>query len=533
MRVFQRQISSRLLRSAAFVALAGLGAGCSGDMSRFQDGFFTGSVNRSNPPSVATTSSVPQKQMQADNDIVPVTPSARSIQRNELPPVSGAARKAAAPILDAEEAPMSGQAAVEPAAKPSRTQAAIAAPRAVDPVRTAETEPKAGKPAEGWTKAGGTHVTLGQGETIYNLSRRFGVPANAIMEANNIYDSSSVQVGQRLLIPTYVYSRSAPVSAPDNDPKTATAKSSRGTKIDVAQKQDKAPAPDDTPSRDVAVLPATPSTKERQAAADAEQAGANSAKKSAAEPRQPQVAEKPKVSGDSYVVASGDSLYAISKKTGVPVADLKKANGLNDGTIRIGQTLALTPGAKVAAAAPAKKQEAVDPVVTGDTNASAETPRKSAELPQYTPPKADDKVIEQAEQEVATAAPGATGVSKMRWPAKGRVIAGYGSRSGAGKNAGIDIAVPKGTAVKAAENGVVIYAGDGLKEFGKTVLVRHEDGLVSVYGHNGELAVERGQTVKRGQEIAKSGMTGNADTPKLHFEVRKNSKPVDPAGFLE
>ena len=125
-----------------------------------------------------------------------------------------------------------------------------------------------------------------------------------------------------------------------------------------------------------------------------------------------------------------------------------------------------------------------------------------------------------------------TGIGRMRWPVRGRVISGYGT--GGGKaNDGIDIQVPEGTPVKAAENGVVIYAGDGLKEFGNTVLVRHEDGLVTVYGHASELTVARGQKVKRGQEIARSGMSGATDLPKLHFEVRKDSAPVDPTSFLE
>ena len=120
----------------------------------------------------------------------------------------------------------------------------------------------------------------------------------------------------------------------------------------------------------------------------------------------------------------------------------------------------------------------------------------------------------------------------MRWPVRGRVISNYGA--GGGKNGdGIDIAVPEGTSVKAAENGVVIYAGDGLKEFGNTVLVRHENGLVTFYGHASELKVARGEKVKRGQEIARSGMSGTTDMPKLHFEVRKNSSPVDPSTFLE
>ncbi len=115
----------------------------------------------------------------------------------------------------------------------------------------------------------------------------------------------------------------------------------------------------------------------------------------------------------------------------------------------------------------------------------------------------------------------------MRWPVRGKVLAAKG------KADGIDIAVPAGTPVKAAENGVVIYAGDGLKEYGNTVLVRHENGLVTVYGHNENIKVSRGDKVIRGQEIARSGMSGNAASPKLHFEVRKNSTPVDPGAYLE
>ena len=98
-------------------------------------------------------------------------------------------------------------------------------------------------------------------------------------------------------------------------------------------------------------------------------------------------------------------------------------------------------------------------------------------------------------------APDATGIGRMRWPVRGRVISAYGSGGGK-KNDGIDISVPEGTPVKAAENGVVIYAGDGLKDFGNTVLVRHESGLVTVYGHASELKVSRGQTVKRGDLLA-------------------------------
>ena len=119
----------------------------------------------------------------------------------------------------------------------------------------------------------------------------------------------------------------------------------------------------------------------------------------------------------------------------------------------------------------------------------------------------------------------------MRWQVRGRVISAFGEGKAAGD--GLANKVPEGAPVKAAENGVVIYAGNGLKEFGNTVLVRHEDGLVTVYGHAKSLEVSRGDKVKRGQEIAQSGMSGNADSPQLHFEVRKNSAPVDPRKYLE
>ena len=112
----------------------------------------------------------------------------------------------------------------------------------------------------------------------------------------------------------------------------------------------------------------------------------------------------------------------------------------------------------------------------------------------------------------------------MRWPVRGTRHLGLRQAAAASSNDGIDIAVPEGTPVKAAENGVVIYAGDGLKDFGNTVLVRHDDGLVTVYGHASELQVKRGEKVKRGQEIARSGMSGTTDAPKLHFEVRKDRR---------
>ncbi|MDO9428153.1 MAG: M23 family metallopeptidase [Methylobacterium sp.] len=140
--------------------------------------------------------------------------------------------------------------------------------------------------------------------------------------------------------------------------------------------------------------------------------------------------------------------------------------------------------------------------------------------------------VKVAAVEAPKAEPASTGSvasdASFRWPAKGRVISGYGSSG----NEGINISVPEGTAVKAAEDGTVAYAGSDVKGYGKLVLVRHTNGYVSAYAHNGELDVRPGEKVKRGQTIAKSGASGNVTSPQLHFEIRKGATPVDPMPHL-
>lgn len=286
----------------------------------------------------------------------------------------------------------------------------------------------------------------------------------------------------------------------------------------------KKPQPANLPANSdkVAMLPQQPRTKESGASAQLDASADSNAKAGAA---------------GTYKVVEGDTLNRIAGKLGVTAAALKEANGLQDGRIRIGQILKVPSAGSASTAIANAAPPAVDPVVTATPApakpAVADAKPAAAEAPvvaAYTPPK-KDKLVQQAE-ESADVAPNSTGIDRMRWPVRGRVVANYGK--GGGKSSdGIDISVPEGTPVKAAENGVVIYAGDGLKEFGNTVLVRHENGLVTVYGHASQLKVQRGQKVKRGEEIALSGMSGSTDAPKLHFEVRKNSAPVDPITYLE
>ncbi|WP_082766250.1 peptidoglycan DD-metalloendopeptidase family protein [Paramesorhizobium deserti] len=500
--------SQRLMRNAAIIMIAGFGAGCSADTMRFTDGIYTGSTsNQRQTISRPAAQPYPQPVAAAPQDggyagsvnrgaVTPVTQSA-GVQRSTLPPVSSA------PVAAA-----SNTQPVQPAAAP-----VAAAPRVVQPAATGQ-QVAAVNPAPAAASSESV-VVVQPGESLFGIARRTGVSPNALMQANGITDANRIQAGQKLKIPGQGTAAGGVIAA--NGVRTSGQAAGRGEPEKVLGQLPQTPqAPSNRPANsDVAVLPQTPTVREKQPGTTATAATT------------PNTATPP-VTGGSYTVQSGDSLYAISQKTGASVDAIKKANGLTNGAIRVGQSL-IIPGAAGGATQVASAPK-VDQVNTGSTPPVTQPVSEGAKP--YTPPQASNKVIEDAEKDVATA-PSSTGISQMRWPARGRVLSSFGQREGSSVNDGIDIMVPEGTPVKAAENGVVIYAGDGLKEFGNTVLVRHENGLVTVYGHNSKILVQRGQKVRRGEEIARSGMSGNAKSPKLHFEVRKNSSPVNPTKYLE
>ncbi|AZO54334.1 MULTISPECIES: peptidoglycan DD-metalloendopeptidase family protein [unclassified Mesorhizobium] len=501
--------SRNLARGCAVLMIAGAAAGCSSQASRFNsvDDVFTSSTN--NQRAIINKQDAAQPYP-GDVSAAPLDGThTQSVSRSSLEPVSSrplpppaSAQAQPAPALAPAANPVrvaSAPALVRPAPHVDRTTTGTVAP-AAKPFKNAQ--PNEPKTAQAGTPHA-TEIVVRDGETISGLAAHYKVPADVIMKVNGLSPTKGLKSGQKIVIPAYAYSSKG-------EPKVADAKPVKDGKHDLP-----ASAPDK-----VAVLPQQPKLKEGKSAAQVDASAA------ASQPKEPKPALVAKATGaaGTYTVQSGDTMSSIARKTGVGVVALKQANGMKDGLLKIGQTLKVPAGgtATVASAKPAK----IDPVTTATTQPAAKaTPSET--LASYTPPKKDAKVIQQAEDDDAVA-PGGTGIGKMRWPVRGRVISGFGS----GKD-GVDIAVPSGTPVKAAENGVVIYAGDGLKEFGNTVLVRHENGLVTVYGHASSIEVQRGQKVKRGQEIALSGMSGTTDSPKLHFEVRKNSAPVDPSGYLE
>ena len=231
-----------------------------------------------------------------------------------------------------------------------------------------------------------------------------------------------------------------------------------------------------------------------------------------------------------HVVNKGDTLLSISRRNHVPVAELAKANNLDQSArLSLGMKLKV-PGAKtaVAPAAPAPAVVAA-PAVPAPKMVATVQPQ-SARLVQ---PTANVEVPAAAPEAPAVKPSEATGaLPTFRWPVRGKVITSYGAKTNGKSNDGINVAVPEGTPVKAAEDGVVAYSGNELKGYGNLVLVRHSNGYVTAYAHASELMVKRGDTIKRGQVIAKSGQSGEVGSPQLHFEIRKGSSPVDPLQFL-
>ncbi|MEM0906605.1 MAG: peptidoglycan DD-metalloendopeptidase family protein [Pseudomonadota bacterium] len=328
--------------------------------------------------------------------------------------------------------------------------------------------------ARGYTLENAQAVDVGPGDTATTLSQGFGVPVDIIVSANGLKTAADIRPGQRLLVPRKVN----PVAPPAN----AVALAPTATVVDTA------PSP-------LAVQVAPP-----------------------AQTLDAQTAER------RHVVKDGDTLWSISTSYGVTTDAVAALNGLRGGVVKVGETLRIPPqsATQVAALSPRVAAPVTDaPAAT--TPPQAVQPGAPA-TPTAIAPKTE--TIEQA------SAPSASSASGFRWPVRGRIIAGFGKQADGGRNDGINLAVPAGTPVRAAEAGKVIYAGNELEGYGNLILVQHSGDWVSAYAHNESLDVARGDRVERGQPIARAGQSGSVDQPQLHFELRKKSKPVDPLPHL-
>ncbi|MCP4070624.1 MAG: peptidoglycan DD-metalloendopeptidase family protein [Hyphomicrobiales bacterium] len=494
----------RCLGHAAVIGLvAVIGTGCSSDFSRFDADQFTASISNN------------QQSNPYPGEVDPVTTSTVSKPIDLRPPMPAGNVNEQMPYSQNQQYPVSNQAPVVQN-RPTKTTTnyntyeAGKATVKVDPVTSGSIKPakkgvvktpvnlekstfvpatkktKNGQP-QGWTTIGGSAITLGEGETLYNISKRYGVPVTELKKANKISNADQVHAGQRIIVPTYVYSATAPVSAPDNNPLTRASRASKGMIGEI--EPNKVYVPTKSPY--------------------GHKPGSTAVKL----PRNDGSAIK-------YSVVKGDTLGAIAGKHGIRASELIRVNGLQNTNIREGQILNIPGNQKIQVSGKTDERQQVvglkptksDQIVTGSTPRPYVKPVKTSEI--------DGK------------APARTGIKTFRWPATGRVLSKFGERRHGDRNEGIDISVPVGTSVKAAENGLVIYSDSELQEYGNLLLIRHDGGWVSAYAHNKLLKVKRGEKVRRGQIIAKSGRTGSVERPMIHFELRKDSNPVNPEKYL-
>jgi murein DD-endopeptidase MepM/ murein hydrolase activator NlpD len=243
-----------------------------------------------------------------------------------------------------------------------------------------------------------------------------------------------------------------------------------------------------------------------------------------------------------HEVAAGDTVYSIARRYDIDRSELVRLNAIQAPyTIPVGQKLLLpTPGSAVQSPAPVEvaytpPQDPLGQNPPGQNPPGQTAPAGEAAAPAGTaavPPPAAAPVAKPRDAVRAALAnpPGRAGA--FLWPVQGPVLSSYGAKSGGEHNDGINIAAPRGTPVRAAENGVVAYAGEELKGFGRLLLVKHADGWVTAYAHNDALLVAAGDTVQRGQAIARVGSSGHVDRPQLHFEVRRGTRAVNPEAQL-
>ena len=227
-----------------------------------------------------------------------------------------------------------------------------------------------------------------------------------------------------------------------------------------------------------------------------------------------------------YTVRQGDTIMRIATEVNQPWRDIARWNNLdNPNLIEVGQVLRVVPPAgTTVASAPALTE---GPRPAAGTPAPAPAPAKPAvPMATQTTPGVTPAPAPAPASPPPPPSAGADDVDFI-WPASGALIAGFDEA----KNKGLGIAGKAGDAVLAAADGRVVYAGAGLRGYGNLIILKHNNTFLTAYAHNQTLLVKEDQTVKKGQQIAEMGST-DADRVKLHFEIRRSGKPVDPARYL-
>lgn len=431
-------------------------------------------------------------------------------------------------------------------------------------------------------KAAPESYTVARGDTIFSISRRFGVSMDALRRANGLSAKAQIHTGQKLQLPG------------DNaaeDTEAAEEMARQGPRSGGRPSRGRVEAPSETSEGRSAAGRVI--TVEGRAASYTVKKGDNLAKiadklnttvddlktdnklkKSAIHPGQ--VLKGPRTTAKAYVAASGDSVEDVAKRFGVSTKALRAENGLSrNARIKPGQKLRLPAGYRdhgpVRTYAPpvsepirerpseAQPPRISPPPVRGEETSPAlpsrpqpytpspSTPQPYTPLPTapkpynplpttprpYTPsnppvqPGTAPPLAPQAAPPLSDAQISAIGRGKFVWPVRGEILSEFGPKPGGQRNDGVNIQAQAGDTVHAAAAGDVVYAGDQVPGFGNLVLIKHPDGWVTAYGHLSRVDVKMQQRVTQGQQIGQAGSTGGVPEPQVHFEVRYAASPME------
>ena len=322
-------------------------------------------------------------------------------------------------------------------------------------------------------------ITVQPGDTVFAIARKTGFQPKDIIAANNLYAPYNLTIGQTLSLPAAQPSTTRYVDA-------YAGPSNVQASYEPVAAQSAQPAFREVISRDVL-----------------------------------------------YTVQSGDTLYSIARRNNIGVQAITNANRLNSPfSLAVGQQL-LLPAVPVGGVTQPRAQRTASAAPVYRPVAAPKSSPPAQRAPRQLAQPAAKKDIESLTRQASFSKPKTQQLgNNFDWPVKGSVVSNFGTGGVGRRNVGINIAAALGSPVRAAADGEVVYRGSELDGYGNLLLVKHEGGYVTVYAHNDAMVVRKGQKVRKGQIIAKVGKSGAVNEPQLHFEIRQNTKSLDPMQFL-
>lgn len=376
-------------------------------------------------------------------------------------------------------------------------------------------------------------IIVVKGDTVYSLAKQHNMTVDEFAKINNLHEPYILSIGQKL-------TTRAAIVKPEKEPVV----------------------------KEVPNIISQEKVKEIKADAVAKQEAKSETKKEKTEKVVKQEV-KPnnttRVDVQEITVVKGDTLYSLSRRYEIPVNDLAVMNKLSAPfNLSVGQKvkvpkIATVPTRSVAEIKPQTKVKEVKTTPVSKQNVKVETVKKDVQKNtpiQQKQPDTKNKKVETASKKVEpkkekpvektqaktkiSSNPkqelpriAARSSSKFSWPVRGKILSGFGPKKSGLVNDGINISAVSGTLVRAAENGVIAYAGNEVKGMGNLIIMQHSDGWMTVYAHLSSMTVKRGDKVNVGQQIGKVGQTGKVDAPQLHFEIRKGTKAYNPTLYLK